>query len=832
MGTLRFVARQLRRNATFTAVVVLSLAVGIGANAALFSLVDAMVLKKLPVADPDTLVYLEWSFTGRLSDVSVNGNLSIDAATNTLTATSFAYATYENIRASSRSLRDVFAFAPTYRSIVSVDGLSETLPSQLVSGNYFASLGVRAQVGRMITDADDAQTSPVAVISDRYWARRFARDPGVIGKTIALNGKALTIIGVLPAGFLGTQDFGQPADISYPLSLEAELQQLTPAMRSPRGWWLRIMGRLARGVAHEQAQGELQALFAAPLPEDQRPALRVRSAARGYADGFRNPEQYLWPLAGISLVLLAIVCLNVANLMVARMAARTREIGMRFALGARRSRVIALLLVEALVLACMGGALGAVLAHWAKDALITVLPQSSYRFYELVIDERVLAFAVAASIVAGLLFALLPVRGATRPETVAIRGTVRTTTRGYARVSRALLVTQVAMSVALLVSAGALVQTVRNLQAVDVGFRTDGLLLFDVSPGDQRYDLGRTNALYRQLVDGVDDLPGTESVTFASYPLVANSGAYRSVALEGNDSPAIARVGILRVRDNFFDTIGMPILAGRDFNSTDVDGAPKVAVVNEALAREIEGGDALGRRLFFDFGRPDLDQRVEIVGIVGIVKNVSALPSRSEPVPVVYLPEQQSFVGGQLLSRVTFMVRTTGEPLTMAAAIRVRAREIDPNIPLVDLRSQTEQISRGFSTEIALATAATTFGIVAMLLASIGLFGLLMYNVGQRKREIGIRMAVGARSGNVVALVMRQTFTLVASGVAAGICTAVVLGRMLESVSSKLLFGVAPHDPLILTAAAAAMVIVAAAAAYLPARAAAHVDPTVTLREE
>jgi predicted permease len=829
MRTLRLAARQLARNPIFGAVVILSLAVGIGANTALFTLVDAMVLRKLPVAAPDELVYLEWSFTGEL-EVSVNGNISRDVDTNALTATSFAYDTFEGLRASSRTLQNVFAFAPTYRSIVNVDELRETLPSQLVSGNYFSGLGVDAQIGRTITAADDAEANPVAVISDRYWERRFARDPGVVGKTVVLNGKELTIVGVLPPKFLGTQDFGQPADISYPLSLEAELKQLTPAMRSPTGWWLRIMGRLAPGVTREQALGELQPLFAATMIEAQAaPQLRVAPGARGFADGFRQPARYLLPLAAISLAVLAIVCLNVANLMVARMVGRRREIGMRFALGAGRLRLIGQLLTEALLLACAGGALGAVLAYWAKDLLITVLPQSSYRFYELTIDERVLSFAVAASIVAGLLFALLPILHATRRNAAASTDNVRAPAPQRSLVGRVLLVTQVALSVVLLVGAGLLIESVRNLQAVDVGFQTGRLLLFEVSPGDQRYDVARTNDLYQRLLDRVGALPGVEGVTLASYPLVGQSGAYRGVAVEGIDLPSVARVGIQRVHHNFFETIGMPILTGRNFNDGDRDGSRKVAVINEALAREIASGAALGRELFFDFGRPDRDQRVEVVGIV---KNVSAMPSRSDFVPVVYLSDRQAFVGGQALSTVTFMVRTAADPMAMVAPIGAIGRDVNPDIPLVDFRSQTEQIERGFSTERMLATAASAFGAVAMLLASIGLFGLLTYNVQQRTREIGVRMALGARSRNVVALVMRQTFALITIGVIAGIAGAIGLAPALERSALPLLFEVAPYDPTIIGAAVALMLAVACGAAYLPARSASRVDPTVTLRHE
>jgi len=384
------------------------------------------------------------------------------------------------------------------------------------------------------------------------------------------------------------------------------------------------------------------------------------------------------------------------------------------------------------------------------------------------------------------------------------------------------------LSVVLLVGAGLLIETLGNLQAVDVGFRTDRLLLFEASPADQRYDAARTNDFYRRLLDGIAALPGVEAVTRASYPLVANSGAYRSVAVEGIDAPSVARVGIQRVDHNFFETIGVPLLAGRNFADTDADGTPKVALVNEALAREIAAGDALGRRLFFDFGRPDLDQRIEIVGVV---KDIRALPSRSDVMPVVYVSTMQSFVGGQPLGTSTFMVRTAGETLAMAPAIAELARNVDQNVPLVDFRSQGEQVARGFSTERLLAVAASAFGAVAMLLASIGLFGLLMYNVRQRTREIGVRMALGARRGDVVALVMRQTFAVVATGVGAGIAGAFVLGPALER-SSRLLFEVTPRDPAIMGAAAAVMIAVASVAAYLPARSASRVDPTVTLRAE
>jgi predicted permease len=391
-----------------------------------------------------------------------------------------------------------------------------------------------------------------------------------------------------------------------------------------------------------------------------------------------------------------------------------------------------------------------------------------------------------------------------------------------------LLATQVAFSVVLLVGAGLLVATVRNLQNVDVGFDTDRLLLFELSPGDRRYDAARTDELHRRLLDDIAALPGVAGVTLASYPLVGSSGAYRSVAVDGIDLPAVARVGIQRVDQDFFATIGVPLLAGRSFDDSDTDGSAKTAVINEALAREIPGGSVLGQRLFFDFGREELNERVEIVGIV---KNVAALPSREAMMPVVYLSDRQSFVGGRALGTATYMVRTAADPLALAPLIRNAARAADPNIPVVDFRTQAQQVARGFGTERLLAAAAGAFGIVAMLLASIGLFGLLTYNVQQRTREIGVRMALGARSRNVIGLVMRQTFVLIGLGIAAGSAAALALGPLLAR-SSTLLFGVEPNDPTILAAAIGLMLAVAAAAAFLPARSAAKVDPTVTLRHE
>ena len=845
---MRYAIRVLRRSPVFSAVVVLSLAIGIGANTAFFSLVDAMLLRKMPLKDADELVYLDWiSGPNRLA-AELTGTYSKDPASGLQVRTSFSEPVFKAFRSQSQTLSDVFAFFPLNAVTVSVDGQPDVIPGQLVSGNYFSALRVPIVIGRTLTDDDDRQANPVALISHRYWQRRFNLDAGILGKNITVNGIPLTIIGVTAPGFAGTQGFGNPVDVSAPLGLEPQFMQPFGMRDRPWAWWLRVMARLKPGVSLEQVQAELtgqmnaaglEALKTEPAeirgersgPIDM-PKLRVQSGSRGVTEGLNNmgpngwrASQYLTPIAAISGILLLIVCLNVANLLLARTSVRQRETGVRLALGAGRRRVIQQMLMEAVVLSLVGGALGTIVAFWQKDVLVAFLPQTTMTAYDLRIDPRVLLFTAGISIMTAALFGTAPALRATR-ESATAKSSQRSLSGVHARLRTALLIAQVAMSLVLLVSAGLFIRTVRNLQNVDVGFNADNLLLFRVNPTVMKYDRTRSAALYQQLLQRTSAIPGVTHSSFSDYPLVLNSGSDTRIVLRGSDGgQRSVMTPRLRVHWNFFETMGIPIVAGRALTALDSERAPRVAVVNEQFAREhfAGGGNPVGEHFTARVVTSNTEFEEIDAEIVGVAKDVSIRIAREPVPPVMYVPDPQWFP-----AFATFALRTNGDPSTFIPAIREAAREVDSNVPLSNFRTQTEQIQQGFATERRFANAATFFGGIGVALACLGLFGLLSYSVEKSTPEIGLRMALGARPSDVVRLVMRQTLAVVFTGVALGAAASLALTPAV----SAMLFRVNRYDLWTILIAILIMLAVAFLSAYLPARRAAAVDPSTALRCE
>ena len=857
---LRYGFRMLLKQKGLSAVALLSLALGIGANTALFSIVDAMLLKMLPVKEPDRLVLFKSVAPREFSVGSYNGSSNTDPDTGQRSMTSFAYQSYQRMREQQGPMSDLFAFGGVGLN-VSADGQAEVANGQAVSGNYYSALGVHPAAGRLLTDEDDKAGAPaVAVLSHRYWEKRFGSDPSIVGKQINLNNLGFTVVGVSGKGFDGTMGVGSTQDVTIPLALEPQLYP-DPKRSYSAGnvWWLRVMGRLQPGVTREQAQAQLENSFHQSVVE-HRAARQAAAKARGgnpisdldpkqyprlYADPGGQGEMYrrkyyapsLYLLLGVVGLVLLIACANVANLLLSRAAGRQKEIGLRLALGASRWRLIRQLLTESVMLAVLGGLLGILFAIWIKDGLIAVsLWGGRGMALEPQLDWRVLGFTLALSLLTGIVFGLAPAWRTTRVD---LTPSLKDSGRGSSAVhrsllSRGLVVVQVALSLLLLVGAGLFVRTLLNLQRVDPGFNTQNLLLFEVEPSLIGYKDEKLRQVYQQISERVEAVPGVQAVTFSRMPLLSQGSSSSSVFLREALSAPPDSEGRIKptgegyrhtVRENFLAVMGIPLLYGRTFGPQDDMTSPKVVVVNQTFANQFfPGENAIGKRFTYDTSKPDE------LEIVGICKDAKYTSQRDDIPPTVYSSYRQE----RPLNNAVFEVRTAGDPSATVASVRSVVREIEPNLPVQNVKTQVEQADETLRMERLFAKLLTLFALLAQQLAAIGLFGVLAYTVSQRTHEIGIRMALGANRGNVLKMIVRQGMTLAMLGVVLGLVGAWVLTKYLESWVnlSKMLFGVKVNDPLTYGLIAVLLTVVALIACYIPARRATKVDPLVALRYE
>ena len=859
---LRYGIRMLLKQKGLTAVALLSLALGIGANTALFSIVDAMLLKMLPVKEPERLVLFKSVAPREFSVGSYYGSSNTDPETGLRSMTSFAYQSYQRMREQHGPMSDIFAFGSVGLN-VSADGLADVATGQAVSGNYFTGLGVQPAVGRMLTDEDDqANATAVAVLSHRYWQKRFGGDKAVVGKQINLNNVAFTVVGVSAKGFDGTMGVGTSQDVSIPLALEPQLyvDRERSNLNGAGVWWLRLMGRLKPGVTAEQAQAQLENAFHQSVLEHRAARQVQRQAAGGNPISDLDPKQYprlfadpggqgemsrrgyyapsLYLLLGVVGLVLLIACANVANLLLSRAAGRQKEIGLRLALGASRWRLIRQLLTESVMLSILGGLIGILFAVWIKNGLLAVSDWGGRGMSALEpqLDWRVLGFTIALSLVTGIVFGLAPAWRTTRVD---LTPSLKDSGRGSSAVhrsllSRGLVVVQVALSLLLLVGAGLFVRTLLNLQRVDPGFNTQNLLLFEVQPSLIGYKDDKLRQLYQQIGERVEAVPGVHAVTFSRLPLLSQSSSSSSVFLREalaatpDSEGRIASSGEgyrHTVRENFLEAMGIPLLYGRTFLPQDDATSPKVVVVNQTFANKFfPNENAIGKRFTFDTSKPDE------LEIIGIARDAKYTRQRDEVPPTVY----SSFRQERPLPNATFEVRTVGDPTAIVASVRDAVREIDANLPVMNVKTQIEQADETLRMERLFAKLLTLFAVLAQQLAAIGLFGVLAYTVSQRTHEIGIRMALGASRGSVLKMIVRQGMTLAVLGVILGLAGAYVLTKYLESwISlSKMLFGVRVSDPLTYGVIAVLLTVVALIACYIPARRATKVDPLVALRYE
>jgi predicted permease len=840
---LKYAARLLWRSKAWTAMVVLSLALGIGANTALFSAVNGLALRTLPVDDPGSLVRLRHVGRNEMSqNVSEYG--SVTRPGGTPLGTTFSYPVFRELRAANQTLVDLAAGAPSSQVNVVVDGQAEIGSSYIMSGNFLGLLGVRTAVGRPIApDDDQPSAAPVAVVSHGFWTRRFGRDPAVVGKVVHVNDIPVTIIGVLTPQFTGVQRAVATApDISFPLALDGRVNAQAadpkgkPRLDDPTYYWLQLIGRLKPGITAAQAEGNLAGVFqqaaragfasvlAAMPAEEQRSSmfqdrdevsrLQVSSAASGLYDNPPNDMRTVTTLSVVVALILLIVCANVANLQLSRAAARQREISVRLSIGATRLRLVRQLLTESVMLALAGAVVGVVIAYWGRQ----LLPGQTGR---APLDWRVLGFAGALAIATAVLFGIAPALRATRVAVGdALKEHSRTVAGSRALVGKVLLVVQVAISLVLLIGAGLFLQTVENLRDVDVGFDPRNLVLFRMNPQLNRYEPERIAALYDRTIERLTAVPGVRAVTLSNPPLLSGSVNGTSFIVQGR--PFVRgeqnNVNRVRVAANFFDTMGIPLLTGRGFTAADNQAAPRVAVINEAAVRKFfPNENPLGRR----FGsNPETSSEIEVVGVVRDAKYNSV---RDDAPATMYVPYTQSPVGG-----MAFEVRTATEPTSAVGAIREAVRQADPNVPLTNVSTQMEAIEGRFAQERLFAQAYALFGGLALLVAAVGLFGVMSYSVARRVNEIGVRMALGAQRFDVVRMIMRESIVLVGAGIVIGIGAALASGRLVAT----MLFGLQPTDPGTIALAVAVLLTVSALAGYLPARRAARVDPMVALRAE
>jgi predicted permease len=803
---LRYAARMLRRSPAFSTVAVLSLALGIGANAAIFSLVNAVMLRSLPVKEPGRLVQIT-----RLNGDGQPAQVS--------------YPLFEYFRDNVKSISGAFVESTTSVAIT-IDGEEEFVAAELVSGDYYTILGVEPVAGRLLTRADDQlSTTAAAIISDRYWQRRFGRRASAVGRTFTIRDRVFTIVGVTPPSFISART-GYLPDVTLPLLLMMPEQQ----RRSADFNFLKLLARLKPGATVEQANAETQVLFsgfaqsqAATAPARQRDlVLRQRAAALPASDGFNavrdNASRPLLILMGIVTLILMLTCVNVSGLLLARAAARQREISIRLAIGAGRGRLIRQFLTETLLLASGGGAIGLLMAGWLSERLFTLFINGRELELSVTPDWHVLVFTAGLCVLSCLIAGLAPAFQARRTALNPGLKEVRAQTHG--RLGRALVVTQLAISMVLVVGAALFVGTLIKLYTVDRGFNSDGLLVVNIR-STHPYSDDEAPIVRRAVLEQLTKLAGVESASAAQILPVGGSLWDRTIEVEGYSfrPDESDTVGFNVIAPDYFRTLGTPLIAGRDFSDRDTPQSPMVAVVNETFARHFFGvRSALGRHV------TSVNVTYEIVGVV---RDAKYQDLRTGTIKTMYIPWTQR--EGDQPTRYSYLARlAAGDPRRLAPGLGRLIRETDPGLRLRTAVAYSQLIDRSISTERIMATLGGLFGVLAIVIAALGMFGLLAFHVARRTNELGVRMALGASRGRMMGLVLRDVAVLVATGIVIGGGAAL----MLSGLAGKILFGLTPTDPRVFGIAASILAGAALAAGWLPARRAARVDPLIALRHE
>jgi predicted permease len=827
---IRFGLRTLAKNPGFTLVAVLTLALGIGANAAIFSLTDQVLLRFLPVARPQELVVLH-------SPGKPHGRTWNDIQGGH----SFSHPMYKDLRDHNEVFTGLLA---RYHLQVSVagHGQSQLAEGELVSGNYFQVLGVRPALGRVLSPQDETApgANPVTVLSYGYWTRNFGGDPNILNKQLSVNGNSLTVVGVARSGFAGVQ-VGQVPDLFIPITMKAQMTPNWDGFADRNDHWVTMLGRLKPGISATKAQAGLAPLYHAIL-EGEAPALKLSAkdqeeflnrkmildtGSHGRPVLQHDAKQPLLVLMAMVGLVLLIACANLAGLLIARGEGRQREIALRLALGAGRGRLVRQLMTESLLLAIAGGVAGLALASWTLTVIVNSIPESiGASGLTAQLDYRVLIFACAVSLLTGVFFGLAPAIRATRTDLQSVlkdQGASVSAGKANVRVRKSLLVSQIALTAVLLAAAGLFAHSLLNLKHQDFGVRPDHVLEFSLSPELNRYTPPQTVSLVQRIRKGIEPLPGVRSVSASEIPVLAGSNSSSNITVEGYNAQEDEDMDVDQnsVGPDFLATMGIPLLNGREFSDSDTRTSPKVAVINEAMARRFFAGrNPVGRHFGFG-GVKEAKVDIEIVGVAKDSKNTDL---RDEIHPSVYLPYSQSEHAGN----ATFYVRTNQDPVALTATVRNLVQGLDSNLPFYDLKTLTAQVDDIVFTDRLVTVFSLGLGLLASLLAAVGLYGVMAYVVARRTREIGIRMALGATRESVAWMILREILGMLAAGLVVGLVVAYAVGRLIESQ----LFGVKASDPLVFAIAAASLAAVALLAGWLPSRKAASVDPMVALRYE
>ncbi|HMD32979.1 MAG TPA: ABC transporter permease [Candidatus Acidoferrales bacterium] len=818
---VRYALRMLRKNPGFTAVSIITLALGIGANAAIFSLMDAVLLSPLPVRNPEELVLIS------------------TADSESQVTNSFSYPMYLDLRDKNDAFAGVIArggaqFNLNYR------GVNEKVRGELVSGNYYDVLGVRPWIGRLFTQQDDVIPGghAVVVISFGFWQRRFGSDPGVIGQTILLNEHPMTVVGVSPPGFYGTR-LDSEQDVRVPLMMTLVFKPVpNNRMESRYHQWLDLMARYKPGIGMVQAQASVNVLFHQiiaseehMLPADTTEFKRKRFLARRIVldPGMRGVDSLqhqmsrpLLLLFAVTGIVLLILCANLANLSLARSAAREQEVAVRLALGAGRSRLVRQWLTESIALSFLGAIVGVLVAYWGKVALLSFVPADFRANLESPLGWRVFALLLVVAVAMGVLLGLAPALRASRStlgKSLHLDSRTVASSGGVMSLRGGLILLQVALSLPLLVGAGLFLASLRNLEGMDTGFQKDNILLASLNPSLNGYPQDRVHALYSDILAQLRAQPGVRLVGLTTNSPISGGWDELSVVVEGY-SPRQGEdmnPNWAAVSSGYFQSLGIPLLAGRDFTEQDGPGAPPVAIINETMARYFfKDGNPIGRKIGLE--------KVADTEIVGVVKDSKYSNLREKPPRHMYMPVAQQ----DRLFDLTLAVRTTGDPRAAVDLVRAATARVDAHLPIYDVITLQAQIDASLGPDRLIAWLSALFGIVATLLSAIGLYGVVAFSAGRRTREIGIRIALGAMPGNILDLVLRQTGYVVAAGLLLGAGVAFGVSRVVGS----MLFGVSPLEPSVYLLAAFLLAAAAALAAYLPARRATRVDPVIALRYE
>ena len=831
MANLKLAFRTLVKSPFVTFVALLSLALGIGANAAIYSMFNEMLLAPLPVRDPGRLVNL--AMTG-----PAPGSNSCNQAGNCDVV--FSYPMFRDLEKAHPGFSAVVAHrafgvnVAYHRQTISGDGM-------LVSGSYFPTLGLKPALGRLIGYDDDRVIGQnyVAVLSHEYWVNDLGSDPHVVGQQIVVNGHSMTIIGVAPDGFTGTT-LGVEPKVYVPITMRMQMMQgWSDAMTSRRAYWVYVFARLAPGVSIERAQVMANAVFhpiitdiEAPLQKGMSDAtmqrfkakvLTVTDGRRGQSSMHKETKTPLTLLLATTGIVLLIACANIANLLLARGAGRSLEMAVRLSLGATRWQLLRQLLMESCLLALIGGAVSLLIAYWTLHLIASLLPNDTAGTLHFGLHGSAILFTAVLSLATGVLFGLFPALHSTRPD---LASTIRAGTgkhsgaRSAARFRTSLVTAQIALSMALLISAGLFVKSLRNVSQVDLGIRVDSMATFSIEPELNGYDHAHSRQLFARLNEKLAALPGVTNVTQALVPLLAGNNWGQDVSVEGfkkgPDTDANSRYN--EVGPGYFKTVGIPLVSGREFTESDELGTPKVAIVNQAFARKFGlGADAVGKRM--SDGGDTLNMQ-----IIGLIRDAKYSEVKQEIPPVFFEPTLQD----STLGFSYFYVRTSRSTQQLLAEIPRVVKSLDPNLPVEQLKTMTQQVKENVFLDRLISTLSAAFALLATLLAAVGLYGVLAYSVAQRTREIGVRMALGADGGKVQLMVLRQVAVMTLIGGVIGIAGAIALGRAAQS----LLFELKGHDPVVMALSAAVLTAVALASGYIPALRASRIDPVQALRYE